>query len=286
MQTKDGNIHEDEEIFYEAEENIRTSSLKQNNTHKESLGKENKIFSKSNNPKGNYNLLVSKNVINKIENEDEEKIVSPLKKRDTIYEDAEDHITEKLTDLEEFGIIPSENNMISISDSKIKSELNPFDKFSCNDFEKSSFDEDKKGKGKSRKEKQRERKLEILNQDLKDIKIDIEFLKKNLRQIPTKLKGIKEKHLQMLFELQSFQGDSQQIWTTKISFDGRYIATGGKSGVLKIFEILTEEESLDNYEFLGLLSYFKLINEHAYRIYTEHTQDIIDICWSSIVSIF
>lgn len=135
------------------------------------------------------------------------------------------------------------------------------------------------------RDQERKRKTSLLDEDLKSVNLDLEFLKKNYKTINVKTKGIKDKHIQNLIELQCFQGDSQQIWAAKISYDGKYIATGGKSGVLKIWGIFSEDESLDNYESQAFNAYFQFINENAFRIYTEHTQDIIDICWSPRVNI-
>ena len=65
-----------------------------------------------------------------------------------------------------------------------------------------------------------------------------------------------------------------------MSYNGKYLATGGKSGVLKIWEILTMKDSIDAYERKNILKYMNYCNEDAYRIYTEHSKDIIDIAWS------
>lgn len=132
-------------------------------------------------------------------------------------------------------------------------------------------------------EQEKLRKLELLSEELKEITVDLEFLRKNLKTIIPKNKGVKDKHLTNAFELQNFQADSQQIWVAKFSVNGKYLATGGKSGVLKIWEIFSEDDSINNYEYKGLISYLKLINETAFRIYTEHVEDIIDICWNSKV---
>jgi hypothetical protein len=207
-----------------------------------------------------------------------------IKRQASVYEDVTDAIENNFS---EFIL---ENNVKEEIDN-----LKPFNKVSENYENIESMENLKTMSTKSfhnesmeRKEREQDklRKLELMNEELKEISLDTEFLKKNLKTILVKNKGIKEKHLQNLFELQNFQGDSQQIWTARFSSDGRYLATGGKSGVLKIWEIYTEEESLDNYEFKGILSYIKLVNESAFKIYTEHTQDIIDICWNPKVKIF
>lgn len=89
-------------------------------------------------------------------------------------------------------------------------------------------------------------------------------------------------------ELQNFQIDFQQIWIVKLSQDGRYLATGGKTGVLKIFEILTVNS--DNYKSTytneDIFSYLNFINEKPVRVYNDHSNDIIDICWSPTVKYY
>jgi len=223
----------DDEIFYEANDNIYESANPSDYTKKR-LSKESNI-------------------------------------RTSIYEDAIDNkadvISEELENLES----------ITINATTLETEKT--DKLNDNDISSDVVNN-------KNVVKEKERKLELLRDDLKEITINVEFLKKNFRQIISKNKGIKEKHFHMLFELQNFVADSEQIWTAKISYDGKYLATGGKSGVLKVWEIYSENESLDNYEYKGFISYFKLFNENAYRVYTEHTKDIIDLCWNTIVMLY
>lgn len=68
----------------------------------------------------------------------------------------------------------------------------------------------------------------------------------------------------------------------KISKRGTHLATGGKSGVLKIFEIINynSDHLKEFYDPSNISSYLNFFNEIPYRAYTEHTNDIIDICWS------
>jgi WD40 repeat protein len=186
-----------------------------------------------------------------------------IERKDTIYEIADELRESKTTPIKSVihSKTQSENSFVEVSPIK---------------------------EAKMRKEQEQEklRKLELLSEELKEITVDLEFLRKNLKTILPKNKGVKDKHLTNVFELQNFQADSQQIWVAKFSVDGKYLATGGKSGVLKIWEIFSEDDSLNNYEYKGIISYLKLINETAYRIYTEHVEDIIDICWNSKVSNF
>lgn len=130
-----------------------------------------------------------------------------------------------------------------------------------------------------KKNKINNERLDSMYDDLSDIKIDIEFFKKNLNSLPFKTNNTNN-IFENLFILQDFICDSQTVWITKFSFDGRYLATAGQSGVLKIWTVYNLEESLENYEDKGLLSYIKCLNENAYRIYNEHSTDIIDLSWN------
>lgn len=94
----------------------------------------------------------------------------------------------------------------------------------------------------------------------------------------------------------------------KTSLEGKFIAIGGKSGVLRIYEIFQNEGVQMNINpgfVLGNLNEFnsqiskkthnsnvtvpeasnsqfsvlKLFNENPYRVFKEHSEDLIDICW-------
>ena len=105
-----------------------------------------------------------------------------------------------------------------------------------------------------------------------------------------------------LFEVQNFQVDSDSIWIIKISNDRKFIATGGKSGLLKIFmsNDIIEETSpmnikLNNIKESSVLNNspsitkkkhiidFKLIEENAFKVFKGHLNDIIDISWGGNV---
>ncbi len=112
----------------------------------------------------------------------------------------------------------------------------------------------------------------------------------------------------MLFEVQTIENEQNSpIWVMKTSSEGKFIAVGGKSGVLRIYEIfqnegvqmnintsfilstlnefnsqLTKKTQNNNSQLQEANSQFsilKLFNENPYRVYKEHTEDIIDICW-------
>jgi hypothetical protein len=233
---------DDDDIFYDAKESLSKGSP------------DNRLnFRKNQNPENYENPIID------------------LKRNSSVYEEICDSLEKKFSEIN-LDKSNGEDEISNLNNLNLLSEEN----LQCQST-KSVFS---RASEKKQREQEKLRKLELMNEELKEISLDMEFLKKNLKSILTKNKGVKERHLHNLFELQNFQGDSQQIWVAKFSCDGRYLATGGKSGVLKIWEIYTEEESIDNYEFKGILSYLKLVNESAFRIYTEHSQDIIDICWS------
>ncbi len=96
----------------------------------------------------------------------------------------------------------------------------------------------------------------------------------------------KHKHFRNLVELQNFQADFQQIWVIKLSPSGEYLATGGRTGILKIFEIIgtNSNEIKDCYTSQDILSYLNFISEVPVRSYNHHSDDIIDICWSPRVN--
>jgi WD40 repeat protein len=119
------------------------------------------------------------------------------------------------------------------------------------------------------------RKHEILKTDIKGRKFNIDYFKQNYTMLPLNT----NKHFQNLFELQNFQADSDQIWVAKFSYDNKYLATGGSSRVLKVWEIYTLDQSLENYE-SDVREFLPFINETAVRVYSEHTDSIVDIQWS------
>ena len=97
-----------------------------------------------------------------------------------------------------------------------------------------------------------------------------------------------------LIELQKFKADSEQIWVASLDKDHNYLATGGKSGVLKIWKMntLIDDNNKYNNPFLfsnnerefktnsEIKNYLNFIDETVYKIYCEHSSDIIDISWS------
>ena len=113
--------------------------------------------------------------------------------------------------------------------------------------------------------------------------IDLEFLK-SLRTIPIKYKKKNQKkYLKTLLELQNFYIDDSDIRGLKRSEDGQYLATGMSSGKIKLFEIIGYDYNKfeNSYDKKNALNYLNFINEKPFKILNGHTQDIIDISWSS-----
>ena len=113
--------------------------------------------------------------------------------------------------------------------------------------------------------------------------IDLDFLK-SLRTIPIKYKSkSKTKYLKTVLELQNFYIDGAAIHVIKISEDGKYLSAGMSSGKIKLFEIIGFD--YNNFEKFydkeNALKYLNFINEKAYKVLNGHSQDVIDLSWSS-----
>lgn len=125
--------------------------------------------------------------------------------------------------------------------------------------------------------------------ELKDQKIDLQFLKKYLRTIPVRSKKVlsQNKHFRTLIELQNFYIDNNSIWVIKFSLNGKYLATGSKRGILKIFDVINYDYEKFQYEYTdkNILSYMNFLNEKPRQVLTDHNGDIIDLAWSYHVSI-
>ncbi len=137
------------------------------------------------------------------------------------------------------------------------------------------------------KQKLRFGRMGTIKNELQGIKISGDFydyFKKNFKQVRSFCKHYKkERHLDNLFEIQNIQMDIEEIWIAKFRQDGKYFATGGKSGTLKIWETLNLDNSLEEYTKSGINGFFKFFKDYPFRIYKEHFSDIIDICWSNKV---
>lgn len=134
------------------------------------------------------------------------------------------------------------------------------------------------------KEKLRYGRIETIKNELEDSKQNNVFLKKNFKSVKFISRNYKKgKHLKNLIEIQNLQIDSQETWICKFRHDGKYLATAGKSGTLRIWETLSLDDSLEEYIKSGVCGFFKFFKDYPFRIYKEHIGDIIDVCWSNRV---
>ena len=127
----------------------------------------------------------------------------------------------------------------------------------------------------------------IIFEKIKDSDINLKFLQSKLRTIPVKIKNIsntKNRHFKNLIELQNFYIDDSPIWVIKFSYDSKFLASGGKKGIVKIFEIMNYEYEhfKSSYDKNQIISYLNFLSEKPKKILNEHTSDIIDLSWSSI----
>ena len=121
--------------------------------------------------------------------------------------------------------------------------------------------------------------------DLDEGDITLSFLKTKLRTIPVRSKNIqnpKHKHFRTLIELQNFYIDSTPIWVTKCSHDGKYIATGSKKGIIKVFEVVNYEYKhyKDTYTKNQIMNYLCFVYEQPQLTLNEHLSDVIELSFS------
>ena len=121
--------------------------------------------------------------------------------------------------------------------------------------------------------------------DLDEGDITLSFLKTKLRTIPVRSKNIqnpKHKHFRTLIELQNFYIDSTPIWVTKCSHDGKYIATGSKKGIIKVFEVVNYEYKhyKDTYTKNQIMNYLCFVYEQPHLTLNEHLSDVIELSFS------
>ncbi|CAO3617106.1 unnamed protein product [Cunninghamella echinulata] len=70
----------------------------------------------------------------------------------------------------------------------------------------------------------------------------------------------------------------QAIWTMKFSKDGKYLAAGGQTCVLKVWEVLSEKKQMND-QFNNSES-IKVFHDKPIQEYYGHKADILDISWS------
>ena len=121
--------------------------------------------------------------------------------------------------------------------------------------------------------------------NIKQDEIDLDFLKKKLRTIPAKIHKIsneRNRYIRNLIEIQNFFIEDSPIWIMKMSHNYEHLATGSKSGSIKIFNLLgyNSEELELIYNKNNVIKYFRLISEKPILQLNKHTKDIVDLSWS------
>jgi len=135
------------------------------------------------------------------------------------------------------------------------------------------------------KEKLRYGRIETIKKELEDRKQSNDFFRRIFKSVKFISRNYKKaNHLKSLIEIQILQIDFQEIRICKFRQDGKYLATAGKSGCLRIWEKLSLDDSLEEYVKSGVCGFFKFFKDYPFRIYKEHTSDIIDVCWSNKVN--
>ncbi len=111
-----------------------------------------------------------------------------------------------------------------------------------------------------------------------------QLLEKNIRQIPVKANLVKERVFSNLYEAQVISADKDTLWTGKISYDNKYLAVGGKSGVLKVWDISSKgQDTSSDKKTINVGKMFNLIEEESLKEFPAHKKDIIDLSWAGNV---
>ena len=115
-------------------------------------------------------------------------------------------------------------------------------------------------------------------------KIDKDYFYLKFKTLEIKNKNINNpnnKHIKTLFELQEIIGDYSAVTTLKINEEGKYLAAGFKSGIIKIYEIMNY--TYDKYKLIydknNLKEYLYFLNDTSFKTLTSHSSEIIDIFW-------
>ncbi|XP_010479314.1 PREDICTED: uncharacterized WD repeat-containing protein C3H5.08c-like [Camelina sativa] len=108
-----------------------------------------------------------------------------------------------------------------------------------------------------------------------------------------KVKTNKKSHVELsaTYIVQKIDGHNGKIWTLKFSPDGKYLATGGEDGVVKIWRItlsdsllasfMRQQEPISQQEALVLFPQKAFhIEETPFQELYGHTGDVLDLAWS------
>ena len=314
----DNNSNINESIYYEACENSfeLAQFKKEEEKYKKELNNNTKnktLFNLITKNKNENTLPIKKeNIIpfkqNKIFNN------SNIENKSSIYEDCEEQCDISFSENNSPSLNKINNKIInqksqkskefSLNESNFKSEESNYEEIDTskkkvfsvkNEINNNFFFNSNQSQKTTKKETPNSNNLSITSlkinsiifEKIKESEINLKFLQSKLRTIPIKIKNIsniKNRHFKNLIELQNFYIEDSPIWVIKFSNDSNYLATGGKKGIVKIFEIMNYEyENFKScYDKTQILSFLNFLSEKPKKTLNEHSNDIIDLSWSSI----
>jgi len=314
----DNNSNINESIYYEACENSfeLAQFKKEEEKYKKELNNNTKnktLFNLITKNKNENTLPIKKeNIIpfkqNKIFNN------SNIENKSSIYEDCEEQCDISFSENNSPSLNKINNKIInqksqkskefSLNESNFKSEESNYEEIDTskkkvfsvkNEINNNFFFNSNQSQKTTKKETPNSNNLSITSlkinsiifEKIKESDINLKFLQSKLRTIPIKIKNIsniKNRHFKNLIELQNFYIEDSPIWVIKFSNDSNYLATGGKKGIVKIFEIMNYEYEnfKSSYDKSQILSFLNFLSEKPKKTLNEHSNDIIDLSWSSI----
>ena len=314
----DNNSNINESIYYEACENSfeLAQFKKEEEKYKKELNNNTKnktLFNLITKNKNENTLPIKKeNIIpfkqNKIFNN------SNIENKSSIYEDCEEQCDISFSENNSPSLNKINNKIInqksqkskefSLNESNFKSEESNYEEIDTskkkvfsvkNEINNNFFFNSNQSQKTTKKETPNSNNLSITSlkinsiifEKIKESDINLKFLQSKLRTIPIKIKNIsniKNRHFKNLIELQNFYIEDSPIWVIKFSNDSNYLATGGKKGIVKIFEIMNYEYEnfKSSYDKTQILSFLNFLSEKPKKTLNEHSNDIIDLSWSSI----
>ncbi|KAF8105902.1 hypothetical protein N665_0152s0037 [Sinapis alba] len=113
--------------------------------------------------------------------------------------------------------------------------------------------------------------------------------KEEVMMSKVKVKTNKKSHVELsaAYKVQEINGHKGNIWTLKFSPDGKFLATGGEDGVVKIWRITLSasfvgQEPMREQEALVLFPRKAFnIEETPFQELYGHTGDVLDLAWSN-----
>ncbi|EOA38913.1 hypothetical protein CARUB_v10011309mg [Capsella rubella] len=122
---------------------------------------------------------------------------------------------------------------------------------------------------------------------------DFKYKSSEATMSKVKVKTNKKNHVELsaTYMVQKIDGHKGKIWVLKFSPDGKYLATGGEDGVVKIWRItlsdsllasfMRQQEPISQQEALVLFPQKAFhIEETPFQELYGHTGDVLDLAWS------